>query len=239
MGEPKLTLYQKLAKIRKPVEVLSKNRSGYNYKYVSDDVILSKLTGLMDKYGVSLIPMVVPSTTEITPYTYTTVKVDKSKNRIETVNNDVLVKADLVYRWVDDETGEFIEVPWTLVGQQSNVSMAFGSGMTYCRRYFLLHYFAVSTVEDDPDAWRSRQAKAEIEETLSRIHVLVTSYLALNPGKRAEISEIIHKYAGDVGGKPNYNYNSITNGAVADKLLEELIEYTSASEATDKVNLEE
>ena len=48
MAEKRLTLYQKLAKIRKPVEVLSKNKTGYNYKYVSDDVILAKLTGLMD-----------------------------------------------------------------------------------------------------------------------------------------------------------------------------------------------
>ena len=239
MAEHKLNLYQKLAKIRKPVEVLSKNRTGYNYKYVSDDVILSKLTGLMDKYGVSLVPAVVPGTTSITPYSYTVVKFDKAKNKTETVNNDVLVKADLLYRWVDDETGESIEVPWTLVGQQANVSQAFGSGMTYCRRYFLLHYFDVSTVEDDPDAWRSRQQKAELEETISRIHVLVTSYVALNPGKRAEISEIIHKYAGDVNGKPNYNYNAITNAAAADKLLEELIDYTSADAGADKKDLEE
>lgn len=234
MSEQKLTLYQKLAKIRKPVEVLSKNRTGYNYKYVSDDIILSKLTGLMDKYGVSLIPVVVPGTTEVNPYSYTEVKVDKTGKETRKTTNDVLVKADLVYRWVDDETGESVEVPWTLVGQQANVSQAFGSGMTYCRRYFLLHYFAVSTVEDDPDSWRSRQQKAEVEETLSRIHVLVTSYLALHPNDRAEISEIIHKYAGDVNGKPNYNYNSITNAAAADKLLEELIERTSAPSVSGK-----
>ena len=55
----------------------------------------------------------------------------------------------------------------------------------------------------------------------------MTSYLSLHADKRNEISEIIHKYAGDTNGKPNYNYNTITNGAVADKLLEELIEYTS------------
>lgn len=234
MSEQKLTLYQKLAKIRKPVEVLSKNRTGYNYKYVSDDIILSKLTGLMDKYGVSLIPVVMPGTTEVNPYSYTEVKVDKTGKETRKTTNDVLVKADLVYRWVDDETGESVEVPWTLVGQQANVSQAFGSGMTYCRRYFLLHYFAVSTVEDDPDSWRSRQQKAEVEETLSRIHVLVTSYLALHPNDRAEISEIIHKYAGDVNGKPNYNYNSITNAAAADKLLEELIERTSAPSVSGK-----
>lgn len=235
----KLTLLQKLAKIRKPVEVLSKNRTGYNYKYVSDDIILSKLTGLMDKYGVSLIPVVVPQTTQVTFYPHTDVKIDKAGKRIEKVTNDVLVQADLMYRWIDDETGETLEVPWTLVGQQADVSQAFGSGMTYCRRYFLLHYFAVSTVEDDPDSWRSRQQKAEVEETISRIHVLVTSYVAMHPDERKEISEIIHKYTGDVNGKPNYNYNTITNAAVADKLLEELIARTSAADNSEDDTKEE
>ena len=239
MAEQRLTLYQKLAKIRKPVEVLSKNRTGYNYKYVSDDVILSKLTGLMDKYGVSLVPVVVPQTTTVTFYPHTDVKIDKAGKRTEKVTNDVIVQADLIYRWVDDETGESVEIPWSLVGQQADVSQAFGSGMTYCRRYFLLHYFAVSTVEDDPDSWRSRQQKAEVEETISRIHVLVTSYLALHPKDRAEISEIIHKYAGDVNGKPNYNYNSITNAAAADKLLEELIARTTVSDAASENQQEE
>lgn len=234
-----MNLYQKLAKIRKPVEVLSKNRTGYNYKYVSDDIILSKLTGQMDKLGVSLVPVVVPQTTKVTLYPHTDVKIDKAGKRTEKVANDVIVQADLVYKWVDDETGECIEVPWSLVGQQADVSQAFGSGMTYCRRYFLLHYFAVSTVDDDPDAWRSRQQKAEVEETLSRIHVLVTSYLALHPKDKAEISEIIHKYTGDVNGKPNYNYNTITNAAAADQLLADLIARTSSPEEAEDKNQEE
>ena len=110
MADNQLNLYQKLARIRKPVEVLSKNRSGYNYNYVSDDVILSKLTGLMDKYGVSLIPTVVPRTTVLTPYSYTDVKTDKTGKETRKSVNDVLVNADMLYRWVDDETGESIEV---------------------------------------------------------------------------------------------------------------------------------
>lgn len=46
-----LNIYQKLAKIRKQVEVIQKNKSGFNYKYVTDDELLAKLTVLMDKYG--------------------------------------------------------------------------------------------------------------------------------------------------------------------------------------------
>ena len=39
-----LNLYQKLAKIRKQVEVVQKNKSGYGYKYVTDDELLAKIT---------------------------------------------------------------------------------------------------------------------------------------------------------------------------------------------------
>lgn len=51
-----LNIYQKLAKIRKPVEIVKKNRKGYGYTYVDEEEILSKITGLMGRYGVSLIP---------------------------------------------------------------------------------------------------------------------------------------------------------------------------------------
>ena len=71
MAEEKLNLYQKLAKVRKAVEVVQKNKSGYGYKYVTDDELLAKITGAMDKYGVTLIPSVVPETFKVMPYTYT------------------------------------------------------------------------------------------------------------------------------------------------------------------------
>ena len=47
-----MSIYQKLAGIRKMVEVIRKNKSGYNYKYVSEDEILARVTAGMDKYHV-------------------------------------------------------------------------------------------------------------------------------------------------------------------------------------------
>ena len=38
------------------LEVMQKNKSGYNYKYVTDEEILAKVTAFIDKYGLSLIP---------------------------------------------------------------------------------------------------------------------------------------------------------------------------------------
>ena len=36
-----MNIYQKLAKIRKPAEVIQKNARGYGYTYVSEDEILA------------------------------------------------------------------------------------------------------------------------------------------------------------------------------------------------------
>ena len=77
--------------------------------------------------------------------------------------NEILVQSELIFRWVNNENPEeSIFVPWALVGQQADVSQSFGSGLTYVYRYFLLKYFDVSTIEDDPDYWRSKQREAEI-----------------------------------------------------------------------------
>ena len=37
MSEQTSNIYQKLAKVRKQVEVIRKNKSGYGYKYVTED----------------------------------------------------------------------------------------------------------------------------------------------------------------------------------------------------------
>lgn len=213
-----MNLYQKLAEVRKVAEVIQKNKSGYGYKYVSDDEILAKITGKMDKLGISLIPSVAPGTIQVTPYTYYKEKKDKQ----ETVN-EILVSADMYYTWVDNEHPECqISVPWNLVGQQSDASQAYGSGLTYSMRYFLLKYFNVATPDSDPDAWRSKQRAAEEEEeklmakaTIEVLHKGITSLLADNPNAAADVKKMVSKYV--KGG----DYFKINDAALATKLLTE------------------
>ena len=47
MSEQTANIYQKLAKVRKQVEVIRKNKSGYGYKYVTEDEILAKISVFM------------------------------------------------------------------------------------------------------------------------------------------------------------------------------------------------
>lgn len=219
-----LNLYQKLAKIRKPAEVIKKNKKGYGYTYVDEEEILSKITGLMSKYGVSLIPKIIPNSAKITPYTYTKTKSTKDGKVFEEHVNEVLVSADMEWIWVNDaDPDERIVVPWMLVGSQADVSQSFGSALTYSSRYFLLKYFNVATSEDDPEQYRKRQAEAaETEDKIiaeaitEQIHAMVTKYVDGDADRRAAVAKIVKKYVKDG------NYLSIKKSATATELMNDL-----------------
>ena len=225
-----MNIFQKLAKIRKPVEVLQKNKSGYGYRYVTEDLILAKITGLMDKYGVSLVPNITQGSTVVTPYSYTKTKATKDGKIFEEKVNDILVKADMEWHWVNNENpADRIVVPWTLVGQQADASQAFGSGLSYSSRYFMLKYFNGATSDDDPDNWRSLQREAEETENrevskaiVDQIHKMVSEHIANHEEDRQKIYDLTKKYAKDSKGKASVNYNLITDPVAAGKLLEEL-----------------
>ena len=214
-----LNLYQKIAKIRKPVEVMQRNKSGFGYKYVTDTELLAKISGLMDKYGVSLVPSVVPNSTVVEPYSYEKIKAGKTE-----IVNEILVHGDMKYTWVNnDNPDEKITVDWVMVGHQSDGSQGFGSALTYSMRYFLLKYFSVATPEDDPDSWRSKQKEAEMAEDLAlakgiidTVHSTVSEYLTKNPDKQTEVKKLVIKYV--KGG----DYFKIKEPTLAKKLLDDI-----------------
>ena len=155
----KLNIHQKILKIADAAGVLQKTKSGYNYKYGPEEEIQAKVTACMQKYGVMLYHSIVQGTLRVQPYTYE--KYDAKLKANKTVN-EFVVTADSVYKWVNAETpGEYIEVPWALVGQLEDASQAFGAAETYCNRYFLMKSLQLATSEADPDEYRSKQKEAE------------------------------------------------------------------------------
>lgn len=221
MAEQNLNIYQKLAKIRKQVEVIQRNKKGYGYTYVSEDEILAKISGFMDKYSLSLIPSVIHSSAVVTPYhTKKTKSTNKGEIYEENVN-EVLVSADMVFTWVNNENpNERVDVPWILVGHQSDGSQSFGSGLSYAMRYFLLKFFNIATPDDDPDKWRSKQKAAGAaedkmiaEEIIASFDTMVKEFLASNQDKTEEVKKFVAKYV--KGG----NYFAITESVIASKLL--------------------
>ena len=216
-----LNLYQKLAKIRKQVEILKNDTKAYGYNYVKEETILAKITAFMEKYDISLVPGVVPNTLKVEPYTYKKTKVTSKGERYDEWGNEVLVSADTTWTWVNNKNPEEnIEVKWAMVGQQTDASQSFGSGLTYSSRYFLLKYFNVSTSDDDPDSWRSKQRVAEAaeekaiaEQVIKKFDEEVRSFLGTHQDKGADVKAFVTKYV------KNGDYFAITESVLASKLL--------------------
>ena len=224
-----LNIYQRLAKIRKVVEIIKKNKKGYGYTYVNEEMILSKITGLMDKYQISLIPEIVAGTAKADSYQYSKTKFDKTGKPYEERVPEVMVQGDMQYTWLcNDNPEDKVVVPWFMVGSQSDASQSFGSALTYSSRYFLLKYFNVATSDDDPDEYRRRQAEAEEEEDrliaekiINKLHTKIQEHMAANPGDRAAIIALTKKYAKD-NGKPSANYFMIEDSATASEFMKAL-----------------
>lgn len=214
-------IYQKLAKIRKQVEVIQKNKSGYGYKYVSEDEILARISGFMDKYSLSLFPSINQHSLEVSPYNTKKTKSTKNGEIYEENVNEVLISADMTFTWINnDNPEERVAIPWVLVGHQSDGSQSFGSGLSYSMRYFLLKFFNVATPDDDPDNWRSKQKaagaaedKMVAEQIIKSADEAIKKYLADNPTKSEEVKKFVSRYV--KGG----NYFAITESIVASKLL--------------------
>lgn len=137
-----LNLYQKLINIRKEVINFSKDTEGYGYKYVSGSQAIAKIREKMDTLGVLLVPKM----DEVVNDTYSYVN---AKGKEVT---DHIVKGNMTYVWINAEKPEEqLEIPWKLYGAQDDISKAYGSGLTYSERYFILKFFQAPTDELDPD----------------------------------------------------------------------------------------
>lgn len=219
MADEKLNLTQKLAKIRTIADVVKKNKKGFGYTYADITEILVKVKAGMDKYGVSLIPEIMHGTSNVELQQFSTTKVDKTGAVVETKTAEYLVTSNMIFHWKDDETGDSIDIPWLIIGAQSDPSQAFGSGLTYCTRYFLTEYFQIPQVDSDVDAYRSKQKEAaEAEDKavaaaiIEEFDLALKTYLADHPDESDDIKAFIGRYA------KNSNYKTIKEPAMAAKL---------------------
>lgn len=223
MSEGNLSLIKKLAKIRNISDVAQKNKQGYGYTYTDITEILANVTAGMKKYGVSLLPSIVPGTSKIEQVTTVNTKTDKQGRTYDKKDTEMLFSADMVYKWInDDNPEEFIEIPWAVVGSQSDPSQSLGSGLTYCSRYFLTNYFQIAQSDLDVDAYRSKQKAAEASEDkaiaeaiIDQFDTILKQFLADNQDKKDEVKKFITKYV------KNANYPAIKDPALASKLLED------------------
>jgi hypothetical protein len=137
-------IYQKLLVIQQRIVGLGKDKSAFNYKYVTGDKVLGEIKPLMNELGLLLKQEVL--SIENTRQDYSLM--DKAGN----VRNksEILSKVMMKFTWVDAESGEKDENLFGANGQ-NDWDKGCGSAYTYAERYFLLKYFHIATDEDDID----------------------------------------------------------------------------------------
>ena len=223
-SKEELNLYQKLAKIRAICDAVKKSKKGFNYTYSDITEILAQVTAGMKKYGVSLIPTIVPGTSNIQRVEFNNTKFTKSGEQYVNHTEEMMFNTEMKFIWVDDEKPEnFIEVPWFATASMSDISQALGSAMTYTLRQFLTSYFQIAQSDNDVDAYRSKQKEAEVSEDvaiasaiISEVDKIVKNYLADKPDKADDVKKFMKKYV------KNSNYFQIKEPSLASKLLEDV-----------------
>jgi hypothetical protein len=152
-----MKIYEKLLTIQKRINGLGKDKSTYNYKYVTGDKLLGEIKPMMNDLGLLLKQEVL--SIENTRQDYSTAKGNKS---------EILSKVMMKFTWIDTETGEKDENLFGANGQ-NDWEKGLGSALTYAERYFLLKYFHIATDEDDIDNDQRKTSapiplKAELNE---------------------------------------------------------------------------
>ena len=135
----KLNLYQKLLHIQTKINGLGKDKTTYQYKYVTGDKVLGEIKPLMNSLGLILKQEVI--SIENSRQDYTAAKGSKS---------EILSKVMMQFTWIDCVTGEK-DVNLFGANGQNDWEKGLGSALTYAERYFLLKYFHIATDEDDID----------------------------------------------------------------------------------------
>lgn len=217
-----LTLVQKLAKVRDIADVVKKDKAGYGYNYADITQVLAKVTAGLKKYGILLVPMITPETAHVEPVTMVNTKLNKKTQEYgDFTTTEMVFTADMVFRWINvDNPKEIMDVPWTLTGAQSDPSQAFGSGITYCTRYFLTSYFQIGQTEEDPDSYRSKQKEAAEQENkevldslIKEVDGMIRTYLADNEDKKEDVQAFVKRFV------KSGNYTKIKEPKLVAKMI--------------------
>ena len=208
-------IYQKIQEVRQNVLAMHEDAQGYGYSYVSEENILSHITGVMQRVGISLIPSVVPGAWKFTPRTYEKVKTDKVGNQTRETVSEFLFEAEMTFRWVNNENPEdSFTVTWPIGNNSNDMAQSEGGALTYGTRYFLLKFFNCATSKDDPDALlRNINAgaadDAALKEMIGQIDATFKKIPAEDKEKRSAVAVAITPIIQRDTGKKSANYMAL------------------------------
>ena len=208
-------IHQKLQEVRQNVLAMKEDAAGFNYTYVSEENILSHITGVMQRLGISLIPSVVPGSWGFHPHIYEKKKVDKAGNVTSDTVCEFLFQAEMTFRWVNDENPEdHILITWPIGNNSTDMAQSEGGALTYGTRYFLLKFFNVATSKDDPDELQRRihagaTDESALKEMIGQIDTAFKQIPAADKEKRAAVAAAITPIIQKDTGKKSANYMTL------------------------------
>jgi len=152
-GGRMMKLLQKLLEIRKSVEYIQKTEAGnQGVKYVDPAVLVKKIRDGMNEHKILLVPSLNDSSVE-------SIK-DHTKTNPDATS--FLFKSNMLYRFMDTESTDTLEIPWFITGKHmQDPAMAGGTALTYFERYFMLKFFQIPTSKDDPEYFAEKTKEKE------------------------------------------------------------------------------
>ena len=169
----KQNIYQKINLLKTAIEDgFNKDKKGYNYDYVSSSQILAKISPILNNLGIIVIPNVDKESLKNSRYTYSSRKGEVT---------DVVVEGFVSFKWQNvDDKEDYFNVDMPLLGQQGDISQAYGTALTYAERYMYLKVLGVQTDQDDPDKRNYNNKKEDIKpatntKTVANINTNITT----------------------------------------------------------------
>jgi hypothetical protein len=187
-----MNIYKKLLEIQKKIISLKKDKTSFQYAYLTGDKLLDYIKPIMNEQGLILKQEVV--------------KVEKERILYKTKTaekEEVLYSVWQKFTWIDCETGEKDENEFFATGM-NDWEKGLGSALTYAERYFIMKYFHISTDEDDIDNQdRKQEPKKQELVTLEPI------IKELKKAENAKVSAENVKYIYTLLNKVKFDYMKI------------------------------
>ena len=203
--QQELNLFQKIAEVKANIDGFTKDTKGYNFSYVSGSQILHRIRKKMIEHNLLLVPST--SNENWTTHTF--------KNKRGQEVTEFIVEMDLNYTWINaDKPEEKFEVSYHAYGQQSDISQAHGTALTYAERYFLMKFFNIPTDEDDADAKQKQEkySKPNVQK-VGELKQDIFSFIDLMKERGREITEEQVKKELNIT-----DYTKLSNGQIANAI---------------------
>ncbi|MCL1952791.1 MAG: ERF family protein [Oscillospiraceae bacterium] len=194
---------------------MREDAQGNHGSYVSEESILSHITGVMQKVGISLVRSLVPGSGKCESRVYAKEKTDRAGNVTTNTVTEYLFSGEMNFRWVNNENPDDCAVShWPIAGNAADMSQAIGKALTYGNRYYLLKFFDIATAEDDPDALLRNIAagaadEAALKEMVAQIDAAFKRIPAEDKEKRSAVAVVITPIIQKDTGKKSANYMTL------------------------------